>query len=112
MKLFSILSAGLIAAGTIVVSTWAAPGQAQESAVAQARYFCMPHQDAVDKLQKRFEERVVAMGLGQDQKSVIEIFVSQKGSWTILMTLNNGMSCITAAGQNWTDMPETDDSVS
>jgi len=62
---------------------------------------CAPHRTAIDKLAKMFDEKVV--GLGKNQKSVIEFYVSSAGSWTILVTLTNGMSCIDTAGQNWTD---------
>ena len=46
-----------------------------------------------------FDEKVVGLGL----ENVIELYVSSAGSWTILVTLTNGMSCIAAAGLNWTD---------
>ena len=52
------------------------------------------------------------MGVGQDQKSVIELFVSQTGSWTILLTLSNGLACITAAGEKWTDIADVADQLS
>ena len=102
MKLVAIsfLSAAFLAAASFTVPS----AKAQESGIAQARYFCLPHAQAVDKLQNRFQEKVVGVGLGQDQKSVVELYVSQKGSWTILITLNNGLSCITAAGKNWLEV--------
>ena len=64
---------------------------------------CLPHKTAIDRLAKMFDEKVVGLGLGKNQKSVIELYVSSAGSWTILVTLTNGMSCIAAAGLNWTD---------
>ena len=102
MKLVAIsfLSAAFLAAAFL-----AAPSaRAQQTGNAQARYFCLPRAQAVDKLQTRFQEKVVGVGLGQDQKSVVELYVSQKGGWTILITLNNGLSCITAAGKNWLEV--------
>lgn len=67
---------------------------------------CVPHKVAVDQLSEMFNEKVVGLGLGKNQKSVVELYVSSKGSWTILVTLTNGMSCIAAAGENWTDTAE------
>ncbi len=53
-----------------------------------------------------FDEKVVGLGLGKNQQSVVELFVSSKGIWTILVTLTNGMSCIAAAGHNLTSAAE------
>lgn len=63
---------------------------------------CVPHKIAVDQLSEMFNEKVIGLGLGKNQQSVVELYVSSKGSWTILVTLTNGMSCIAAAGENWT----------
>ena len=49
---------------------------------------------------------MVGLGLGKNQQSVVELFVSSKGIWTILVTLTNGMSCIAAAGHNLTSAAE------
>ena len=67
---------------------------------------CVPHNVAVDQLAKMFNEKVVGLGLGKNQQSVVELYVSSKGTWTILVTMTNGMSCIAAAGENWTDTVE------
>ncbi len=63
---------------------------------------CVPHEVAVDQLAKLFNEKVIGLGLGKNQASVVELYVSSHGSWTILVTLTNGMSCIAASGENWT----------
>ena len=53
-----------------------------------------------------FNEKVVGLGLAKNQQSVVELYVGDNGSWTILVTLTNGMSCIAAAGENWADTAE------
>ena len=63
---------------------------------------CVPHRVAMDQLAKLFNEKVVGLGLGSNQESVVELYVNSHGSWTILVTMTNGMSCIAAAGENWT----------
>ena len=63
---------------------------------------CVPHNVAVEQLALVFNEKVVGLGLGKNQESVVELYVSSHGSWTILVTLTNGMSCIAASGENWT----------
>ncbi len=67
---------------------------------------CVSHNIAVDQLSDMFNEKVIGLGLGKNQQSVVELYVSSKGSWTILVTLITGMSCIAAAGENWTDTAE------
>ena len=32
---------------------------------------------------------------------VLEVLSSEKGSWTILVTMPNGVSCMLATGQSW-----------
>jgi hypothetical protein len=67
------------------------------------RNSCVPHDIAVGQLAEKFNETVVGLGLGKNQQSVVELYVSDNGSWTILVTMTNGISCIAAAGENWTD---------
>ena len=76
----------------------------QQQGSAQARYQCLPHADVVEKLENDFSEKVVGVGLGNRGQTVLELFVGKKGSWTVLVSLTNGWSCITAAGDNWTPM--------
>ena len=63
---------------------------------------CVPHDVAEEQLAMLFNEQVVGLGLGKNQDTVVELYVSSHGSWTILVTLTNGMSCIAASGENWT----------
>ena len=58
------------------------------------------------QLAKVFNEKVVDLSLAKNHQSVVELYVGDNGSWTILVTLTNGMSCIAAAGENWTDTAE------
>ena len=67
---------------------------------------CVPHDFAIDPLSKVFNEKVIGLGLGKNQQSVVKLIVSSKGSWTILVTLTNGMRCIAVAGDNWTTAQE------
>ena len=40
------------------------------------------------------------MGLSTDG-GLIEIYSSEKGTWTILVTRPSGITCLVAAGDNW-----------
>lgn len=75
------------------------------AANAQNMSVCLPHADAVSKLKATYEEQKIGLGLGQRGSSVVELFVSDTGTWTVLVTKTNGMSCIAASGDNWTTSP-------
>ncbi len=47
----------------------------------------------------------VAMGLVSNG-SINEVLASKDGSWTIIVTRPDGMSCVVAAGEAWEGMPE------
>ncbi len=67
-----------------------------------ARAQCLPHEEAIARLQRDYGETAQGLGLGNRGQSVVELFTSRTGSWTILVTRTNGLSCIAASGENWT----------
>ena len=67
----------------------------------QAQATCAERSMVVEKLEGRYGEVFAGGGL-QNSSSVFEVWFSEeKGTWTILMTRPNGMSCIMASGTNW-----------
>jgi hypothetical protein len=62
---------------------------------------CLPRAVAIAKLAQTYQEQQVGIGVTTRGGSVVELFVSERGTWTILMTRADGISCITAAGENW-----------
>ena len=55
----------------------------------------------VRHLAKKFSETPVAIGLS-GSGGVIEVLSSEEsGSWTIIITMPDGNSCLIAAGENW-----------
>mgnify|MGYP006334448325 CR=1 FL=1 len=75
-------------------------------ALASAQAVCGPRASIVTTLGDKYLESRQAMGLvGQDGRGVMELFVSKKGSWTMLMTYAKGATCIVAAGQSWEHSP-------
>jgi len=73
--------------------------------VAYGQQVCLPHEDAVTKLNKDYGEQATAVGLGSEGQTVFELFVGEAGSWTLLATKTNGFSCIAAAGESWNTLP-------
>ena len=69
----------------------------------QAQTACAERGMVVEKLEGRYGEVFAGGGL-QNSSAVFELWFSEeKGTWTILMTRPNGLSCIMASGTNWRD---------
>ena len=71
-----------------------------------AKQACVTRDDATERLQNKFQEKVVGRGLATSGKQMLELFVSDKGSWTLLVSHPNGTSCIVASGESWQDLPQ------
>ncbi len=71
---------------------------------AQAQVVCGGRHDIVMLLAQAFQEKQVGYGL-VSKATVVEIYVSQGGSWTMLVTDVTGRSCILAAGEGWETTP-------
>jgi len=75
------------------------------ASAAQAQGRCAPHATIVKVLAGKYQENRQALGLIGD-KAVMEVFISPKGTWTMLVTDQRGLSCIIAAGDAWEQMPQ------
>ncbi len=71
----------------------------------QAQAMCGDRTEVVSKLKKGYSETPVSIGLASNG-AVIEVFASTKGSFTIIMTRPNGLSCLMAAGDSWELLPK------
>lgn len=69
-------------------------------AVAQQGPQCAPHDEIVKGLLKQYQEVRQSIGLVND-KAMVEVFVSPKGTWTWVATTQDRVACIVAAGDNW-----------
>lgn len=80
--------------GLLMVTTAQAPAQdvTQE--------FCGARTEMVQSLSDKYREAPTAVGQVNGD-AVIEVFVSDKGTWTILATGTDGQSCVVSAGENW-----------
>ncbi|MBK1868769.1 hypothetical protein [Taklimakanibacter albus] len=71
------------------------------SSIAKAEMLpCASHDDLVSLLAKQYKETPEAIGITQDG-TLLEVFVSEQRSWTVLLTTATGVSCIAASGENW-----------
>jgi hypothetical protein len=72
---------------------------------ALAQPVCGSHQSITENLEKSYSEAPVSMGITSGG-GIIEAFSSPKGTWTLVITQPNGMSCLIAAGQDWEELPK------
>jgi hypothetical protein len=59
-----------------------------------------PRDQIVKVLADQYKEDPVGIGLAQPGQ-VLEVFASQAGSWSMVMTMPDGKACLIAAGDNW-----------
>ena len=67
---------------------------------AKAQQACGERDKFRIKLEETFAEKPIAMGL-TEKGAVIEVYASDSGSWTFLITLPGGLTCVVASGQSW-----------
>ena len=70
-----------------------------------AQQACVLRDAAVSQLESRYNERVVGRGLVKEGRAMIELFVGDAGTWTVVVTDTQGRSCLVANGESWTQVP-------
>ncbi|MHA1114056.1 MAG: hypothetical protein ACTSRY_06070, partial [Alphaproteobacteria bacterium] len=72
---------------------------------AATQTFCNQRAEILAQLNDRYSEAPVAMGLASNG-GMIEILTSGNGTtWTIIVTMPNGLACLVAAGEGWERVP-------
>jgi len=66
----------------------------------RAQTACGERAKIVAYLSANYSEQPVAMGL-TEAGSVVEVLVSPKGTWTILVTVPAGLTCMVTSGVSW-----------
>ena len=96
-KLFNL--AALTAAAAILIAT-------TTDVAAQNGRNCGPREAVVKKLAEGYGESRQSMGLGANN-AVVEVFASpETGTWTITVTMPNGLTCLVASGQAFEELAE------
>lgn len=67
---------------------------------ALSQQICAERIGILKQLDKRHKEAPQALGVtGSGQ--IVELLTSDRGTWTIIVTTPNGVSCLVAAGESW-----------
>lgn len=70
---------------------------------------CAPREQVIAGLATGYDEvrRGAGLTAGPDgQAQVLEIFASEAGSWTVVVTMPDGQTCLVASGQAWEAVTE------
>ena len=88
----------LMGAGALALAAAELPAQGAQN--------CAPRAVVVERLAEAYGETRQSIGLGA-RGAVVEVFAStETGSWTITVTLPNGMTCLIASGQAYETLAE------
>ena len=94
MKLMKRLPKTILAA---LVAIFAMPTIAPVQAQAA---LCLHHKEIVQQLSTKFKEKRRAFGLINSRR-MMEVYVSKAGTWTMVVTTANKISCVVATGESW-----------
>lgn len=78
----------------VAVFLWASPVNAA---------ICMNKDVMIDFLGERYAEYPVARGL-VGEEVMMQLFLSESGTWSVIVTNTMGLSCINSAGDNWQEI--------
>lgn len=79
---------------------------ATTQASAQSQRNCGPREAVVGRLASGYGETRQSVGIGSNN-AMVEVFASDDtGSWTILVTLPTGVTCLVASGQLFEEVTE------
>ncbi len=76
------------------------------TAMAQAQPQCNQRDNVLALLAKKYKETPVAAGV-TNTGGLVEVLTDIKsGTWTIIVTTPQGISCLVAAGEGWRNMEQ------
>ena len=83
-----------LAAALVAVFLWALPANAA---------ICMNKDVMRVFLDERYAEYPIARGLVGDDV-MMQLFLSERGTWSVIVTNTLGISCINSAGDSWQEI--------
>jgi hypothetical protein len=91
-----------VSAMALAAAMTSQPVSAQQQQAAPA---CVKRTELLSHLSNKFQEAPVAMGVA-DNGALLEVFSTTDGAtWTVALTMPNGVTCLVATGQSWENVP-------
>lgn len=94
---FLSLAATLTLAGLPAAAQTAQPASGQPAT-------CGAREALLERLSSRYAEEPVGLGVTATG-SLLEVLASPSGSWTIIVTIPNGPTCLVSSGEGWRNAP-------
>ena len=89
-----------------LVSAFALTAAAGSESSATPSRNCSTRANVLNHLANKYSEAPVAVGMAENG-GVIEVLTSTEGgTWTIIITMPDGTSCMVAAGEDWKQLPK------
>jgi len=70
------------------------------AASAQQQMPCGDRDELLAQLRSQYKEAPTGFGMTPNG-AIVELLTSEKGSWTLLLTLPGGTSCLIGSGEGW-----------
>ena len=83
--------------GLIYLSLNAVPASAQTAPI------CGERAEVIQELSDNFSEKPISMGL-TSEGAILEVFASKDRTFSVIVTMPTGMSCLIASGGNWENL--------
>jgi len=83
----------MLLCGLAITFVMFSPASAQQAV-------CGDRNEIVARLESGYQESTSGLGLSATG-GLVELYTSEKGTWTLMLTQPNGVSCLIAAGDNW-----------
>lgn len=89
-----------ILAASAFLALTAGAAQAQQRMPGGSQQLCAPRAALVEKLKSEFDEEPQSVGVTHSG-GLFEVLSSASGTWTVLATGPNGVSCLVLSGDGW-----------
>lgn len=90
--------------GLLLLALWLALPE-DSARAGEGGDFCLPRAEMTELLAARFAEQSVALG-PTEPGGMVELFKAPGGrTWSLIITLPGGESCLMASGADWSDRP-------
>ena len=83
----------------VLILLYVQPAQAAE---------CGLREDGLKEVKEKFNERPYAVGVTADGRSTVELWLSDVGTFTLVFTQTDGISCLIVEGDSWEKVPDAE----
>lgn len=93
-KIATLAVSGMILAGALVTAP-----------AVEAQVVCTTRGEILGALSRSYSEQPAALGVASNG-GVMELLTSEDGgTWTLIMTMPSGQTCVMASGESWMSVP-------